>query len=36
VLFGIMAGQTITVAVAERLVGARLLLPADLKVLLTD
>jgi len=36
VLFGIMAAQTITVAVAERLIAARLLLPADLRAALTD
>ena len=36
VLFGIMAAQTITVATAERLIGARRLLPADLKVALID
>lgn len=36
VLFGIMAAQTVTVAVAERLVRARRLLPADLVDLLTD
>ena len=36
VLFGIMASQTITVAVAERLIAARLLLPPDLRVALTD
>lgn len=31
VLFGIMAAQTVTVAVAERLVAARVLLPDDLR-----
>lgn len=36
VLFGIMAAQTITVAVAERLIAARLLLPPDLRAALTD
>lgn len=36
VLFGIMAAQTVTVAVAERLVRARRLLPADLVERLTD
>ncbi len=36
VLFGIMAAQTITVAVAERLIEARRLLPADLRVALID
>jgi putative ABC transport system permease protein len=36
VLFGIMAAQTITVAVAERLVAARRLLPADLARQLID
>jgi putative ABC transport system permease protein len=36
VLFGIMAAQTVTVAVAERLIAARLLLPADLRVALVD
>ena len=36
VLFGIMAAQTVTVVVAERLIAARLLLPADLRVALTD
>lgn len=36
VLFGIMAAQTITVAVGERLVVGRRLLPADLKVALID
>lgn len=36
VLFGIMAAQTITVAVAERLVAARLLLPVDLTHQLID
>jgi putative ABC transport system permease protein len=36
VLFGIMAAQTVTVAVAERLIAARLLLPADLRVALID
>jgi putative ABC transport system permease protein len=36
VLFGIMAAQTITVLVGERLIGARLLLPPDLQVALID
>ena len=36
VLFGIMAAQTITVVVAERLIEARRLLPADLHVALVD
>jgi putative ABC transport system permease protein len=36
VLFGILAAQTITVAVAERLIAARRLLPADLRVALID
>ena len=36
VLFGIMAAQTVTVVVAERLIAARLLLPADLRVGLID
>ena len=36
VLFGIMAAQTVTVVVAERLIAARLLLPADLRAALTD
>jgi putative ABC transport system permease protein len=36
VLFGIMAAQTITVVVAERLVAARRLLPSDLQVALVD
>ena len=36
VLFGIMAAQTVTVAVAERLVAARRLLPADLRAQLID
>ncbi|MBO9522786.1 MAG: ABC transporter permease [Nocardioidaceae bacterium] len=36
VLFGIMAAQTITVLVDERLVCARRLVPADLKVSLID
>lgn len=36
VLFGIMAAQTVTVAVAERLIAARLLLPADLRAGLID
>jgi putative ABC transport system permease protein len=36
VLFGIMAAQTVTVAVAERLIAARKLLPADLRVALVD
>jgi putative ABC transport system permease protein len=36
VLFGIMAAQTITVAVGERLIEARLLLPEDLKARLID
>ncbi len=36
VLFGIMAAQAITVVVAERLVAARRLLPADLRVSLVD
>lgn len=35
VLFGIMAAQTITVVVAERLVASRRLLPDDLRSLLT-
>jgi putative ABC transport system permease protein len=36
VLFGIMAAQTVTVTVAERLVAARRLLPDDLRSLLID
>jgi putative ABC transport system permease protein len=36
VLFGIMAAQTVTVTVAERLVAARRLLPNDLRALLID
>jgi putative ABC transport system permease protein len=36
VLFGIMAAQTITVLVAERLIEARRLLPADLRLQLID
>jgi putative ABC transport system permease protein len=36
VLFGIMAAQTITVVVAERLVAARRLLPSDLRATLID
>jgi putative ABC transport system permease protein len=36
VLFGIMAAQTVTVAVAERLIAARRLLPDDLRSALTD
>ncbi len=36
VLFGIMAAQTITVVVAERLVAARRLLPRDLRATLVD
>jgi putative ABC transport system permease protein len=36
VLFGIMAAQTITVVVAERLVEARRLLPSDLRAALVD
>ncbi|MET3961841.1 putative ABC transport system permease protein [Marmoricola sp. OAE513] len=36
VLFGIMAAQTFTVLVAERLITRRLLVPADLKVALID
>lgn len=36
VLFGIMAAQTITVGVAERLIGARVLVPRDLAVALVD
>ena len=36
VLFGIMAAQTITVVVAERLVESRRLLPTDLRVALID
>lgn len=36
VLFGIMAAQAITVVVAERLVGARRLLTADLRASLVD
>jgi putative ABC transport system permease protein len=36
VLFGIMAAQTITVVVAERLVESRRLLPADLQEALID
>ena len=36
VLFGIMAAQTITVVVAERLIAARRLLPADLRSTLAD
>lgn len=36
VLFGIMAAQTITVGVAERLIAARRLVPADLAVALVD
>src|SRR3954453_12358663 len=34
--FGIMAAESITVAVAERLIAARRLLPADLRVALID
>jgi putative ABC transport system permease protein len=36
VLFGIMAAQTVTVAVAERLIAARRLLPGDLRRALFD
>jgi putative ABC transport system permease protein len=36
VLFGIMAAQTVTVLVAERLIAARLLLPVDLRGALID
>ncbi|MCZ4500418.1 MAG: ABC-type transport system, permease component [Marmoricola sp.] len=36
VLFGIMAAQTVTVAVGERLVTARRLLPDDLKIALVN
>jgi putative ABC transport system permease protein len=36
VLFGIMAAQAVTVATAERLVAARVLLPADLRRALVD
>jgi putative ABC transport system permease protein len=36
VLFGIMAAQTVTVGVAERLIAARRLLPADLRGALID
>jgi putative ABC transport system permease protein len=36
VLFGIMAAQTITVGVAERLMAARLLVPRDLAGALVD
>jgi putative ABC transport system permease protein len=36
VLFGIMAAQTVTVGVSERLIAARRLLPADLRVQLID
>jgi len=36
VLFGIMAAQTITVGVAERLIAARRLLPTDLRTTLID
>ncbi len=36
VLFGIMAAQAITVVVAERLIAARRLLPADLRASLVD
>jgi putative ABC transport system permease protein len=36
VLFGIMAAQTVTVGMAERLIAARLLLPADLRGVLVD
>ena len=36
VLFGIMAAQTVTVAVAERLIAARRLLPVDLRTALID
>jgi putative ABC transport system permease protein len=36
VLFGIMAAQTVTVGVAEHLIGARRLLPADLATALID
>jgi len=36
VLFGIMAAQTITVGVAERLIAARHLLPPDLRTTLID
>jgi putative ABC transport system permease protein len=36
VLFGIMAAQTVTVGVVERLIAARRLLPADLRVALID
>ncbi|WP_270888610.1 ABC transporter permease [Pedococcus sp. 5OH_020] len=36
VLFGIMAAQTVTVAVAERLIAARRLVPRDLRAALRD
>lgn len=36
VLFGIMAAQTVTVGVAERLIAARRLLPPDLHIALID
>lgn len=36
VLFGIMAAQTVTVAVAERLIAARRLLPTELRAALSD
>jgi len=36
VLFGIMAAQTVTVAVAEHLIAARRLLPTDLRMSLID
>ena len=36
VLFGIMAAQTITVLVGERLIAARLLVPAELRLALID
>ena len=36
VLFGIMAAQTVTVGVAERLIAARRLLPVDLRGVLID
>lgn len=36
VLFGIMAAQTVTVAVAERLISARRLVPTDLQTALRD
>ena len=36
VLFGIMAAQTVTVLVGERLIEARRLVPADLRAALVD